>query len=631
MANEAQLKAVITAEDKASKVIAGVGGSLDKVQSKLKSMQPAFKAMAAVGTVAFGAIAAVAFKAVKDYQEVEVANKMLEHAVVDVTHATRDQLKATMDLADALERKGVLDGDNIKVGLAQLSTFGLSNDAVRNLGGSLADLAVNQFGVSASGDQLADSANMIAKALNGQFGILEKSGIRFTDAQKHMIEFGTEMEKVKTINEGFQQNLKFTNDVALTTFAGKLAHVKVQLQNVSEAIGKPLIRALDELLKKISPVIQKYVDWTEAHPELIKNIFEIAAAVTGLVGALGGLGIGALYVVNILGDFADAFPGLAKAMGSVAGFMMGPWGIAIALVVGGLILLYQHSEGFRNIVQEVGDKVGGFLKSIFDDMVDWLKNAGQHWDDIKQKLTEFKDKVMENAAVQNILDQLRDSFERIKEAVMEHLWPALKQLWATLKENLWPELLKLWEALQPLAPYFEFMAKVVGAILIVALMILIEILTKIVIWVAKVIEWWAKSTAWIVTEGTRIIDAFVKTIGGIVDKFKEVVDWVGRAISKVGDFVEKVSKINLNPFSKDFNIPFIGPRASGGSVSPSRSFIVGENGPEIFTPQTYGNISNGAGAAIVINLTGNTFLGREGIAEQIGNEIMRALKRNVQV
>ncbi len=52
----------------------------------------------------------------------------------NVSHATDEQLQATMALADELERKGVLDGDNIKTGLAQLSTFGLTNDAVRGLG-----------------------------------------------------------------------------------------------------------------------------------------------------------------------------------------------------------------------------------------------------------------------------------------------------------------------------------------------------------------------------------------------------------------------------------------------------------------------------------------------------------------
>lgn len=104
-------------------------------------------------------------KSVKDYGEAETAQLQLEHAVRDVSKATLEQLQATSDLADEIQRKGVLDGDNVKIGLAQLSTFGLSNEAVRGLGQSMADLAVNQFGVTASGDQLTASANMIQKAM----------------------------------------------------------------------------------------------------------------------------------------------------------------------------------------------------------------------------------------------------------------------------------------------------------------------------------------------------------------------------------------------------------------------------------------------------------------------------------
>jgi hypothetical protein len=149
------------------------------------------------GTMAIAGAAMTGFMgiAVKAAMGAEVAEKQLAHAVLNVTKATKEQLKATSDLADEIERKGVLDGDNIKVGLAQLSTFGLSNDAVRGLGQSMADLAVNQYGVNASADQMTSTANVMAKALKGQFGVLEKSGIRFTELQQKMIMTGTPSKK----------------------------------------------------------------------------------------------------------------------------------------------------------------------------------------------------------------------------------------------------------------------------------------------------------------------------------------------------------------------------------------------------------------------------------------------------
>lgn len=472
---DAQLRAVITAEDKASKVISDVGGSLDKVKSRLEAMQPTFKTMASVGAVAFGAIAAIGVKAIKDYGDAEASSKMLEHAVIDVTHATKEQLKATEDLAESLSKKGVLDDDNIKRGLAQLSTFGLSNDAVRNLGKSLADLAVNQYGVNASGEQVADTANMIAKALNGQFGILERSGIIFTDAQKHMIEFGTEQEKVAAINEGFARNLKFTNEVALETFEGKLAHVKVELGNVSENIGKALVPALETLLAKVSPIIERLVEWSAQHPQLIAGILAATAGISGLVLIVGSLGL--------------LLPGLITAVSGL--------GVVIAFIAANPIVLLIAALGLMILkVKAAMDEVGG-AKEFFR----------QTWDGIK---------IIFNDAINSIIG------------------------------------------------YFQ------------------PLINKI-------------------------------------NQVKSALSSIGSSIGKVGGSIG-------GAISSVFG------RASGGSVAPNRSFIVGENGPEIFTPQTYGTINNGmGGASIVINLTGNTFMGREGIAEQIGNELMRMIKRNVQL
>jgi len=618
---DAQLKAVITAEDKASKVIAGVSGSLDKVQSKLQSMQPAFKAMAAVGTVALGAIGAVAFKAVKDYQEVEVANKMLEHAVIDVTHATREQLKATSDLADALERKGVLDGDNIKVGLAQLSTFGLSNDAVRKLGGSLADLAVNQFGVSASGEQLADSANMIAKALNGQFGILEKSGIRFTDAQKHMIEFGTEMEKVTALNQGFQQNLKFTNDVALTTFAGRLAHAKVQLQNVSENIGKALLPALDNLLGKINPVIEKVVAWTDAHPQLVIQILAVSTALAGLVAGLGFLGLALPAIAR--GVFA-----LGLATEEMAITPLGLWLTAISLVVIALGLLWTRSETFRSAVQELGDKVGGFLKPIFEDMSNWLKDAGQHWDEIIDKLKRFKDQILENQIVVGMIQLVKGAFHELWDKVLNELWPALQELWATIKEKLWPSLKELWDAIQPLMPLFEMWLKVMGILIGAGILILIQVLTTLVGWITKVLTFITQLVDFIVKVAAGAIKNITIDIEALTAAFKGLVEWISKVIEKWNAW--KKSGASLNPASPSFALPFVGGRASGGLVSPNRPFMVGENGPELFTPHSYGDISNrGDAGNVTINVYGDVS-GQE-LIDKVKRGIMQELKFNVQV
>lgn len=368
MAAETQLDIIMRLKDEASAQVDKVSKTMGSLQQKAEDLGPTFQKMAGFGTVAFGAISAFAGKSIKDFADAEKSSAMLEHAVIGVSGATKEQLKATSDLADELERKGVLDGDNIKVGLAQLSTMGLSNKAVQGLGGALADLAVNQAGVSASGKDLEDTANTIAKALNGQFGVLEKSGIYFTEAQQHAIKFGTEMEKVDAINQGFAKNLKFTNEVALGTTEGQMAKAAVSAGNLSESLGAVLAPIVAELTVKIVPLLQQVQKWIEANPELTKKIVVATAAVAAIVAVVGTLG---LVIPTVIAGFT-ALAALGPIVGAAMTLMMGPIGLvilAVAALVAAGVLLYQHWDQVKEKAMAIWGAIKDFLSKNWREML----------------------------------------------------------------------------------------------------------------------------------------------------------------------------------------------------------------------------------------------------------------------
>lgn len=567
MANLTQrLQIIIDAQNKAGGALSSVNKDLDKFKKGIDSWQPAFQKMALAGTVAFGAISAVAIKSVSDYAEAEKAQKQLEHAVMNVSKATREQFEATVALADALERKGVLDGDNIKMGLAQLSTFGLSNKAVQGLGQSLSDLAVNQFGVNASGEQLADTANMIAKALNMQFGVLEKSGIRFSAAQKHAIEFGTEMEKVAAINEGFAQNLKYTNDVALQTFEGRLAKVKVQLGNMSESLGKALMPALERVLTAIAPIIEKVAAWIEQNPELTSKIILFAAALAGLVAVLGTIGMVLPVVIT----------GIQ--------LMLGPVGLVI-LAITALIA------------------IGVLLYKNWDEISAW---ASEKWNAIKEAIT---------TALQAIKDFFIAIWEGIKTAFMTYVY-----FIAGLFDMLMDWILPGWE---------EGLGRIYAKWL--------EIWEGIKGVFTAVFGWFQEQFTALLGFFKVVWDGIIKIFNWAKDQISSVFDWISEKIEPVFKLLDKlISKLEkIGSGVKDAlgsvvdkGKALLGAKASGGPVAVGHPYLVGENGPEVFTPATAGRIARGGvgGTTIVLNLSGNTFMGREGVANQIADEIMRQLQ-----
>lgn len=70
------------------------------------------------------------------------------------------------------------------------------------------------------------------------------------------------------------------------------------------------------------------------------------------------------------------------------------------------------------------------------------------------------------------------------------------------------------------------------------------------------------------------------------------------AVSGIFDALGTAFSGGTSGFSKFFGSFFGGARADGGPVSAGRSYLVGERGPEIFTPRGAGMISPGGGIAI---------------------------------
>ena len=76
-----------------------------------------------------------------------------------------------------------------------------------------------------------------------------------------------------------------------------------------------------------------------------------------------------------------------------------------------------------------------------------------------------------------------------------------------------------------------------------------------------------------------------------------------------------------------------GGRAVGGPVTGDRSYIVGERGPEIFTPGAGGFITpnNRLGGGSSTNITINVTAGMGANGAQLGQEIVSAIKKYERV
>lgn len=277
------MKVVLEADDRTKAGTESASANLDKFGSVAKKV-------GGVIALAFAADKILDYgkKSVEGLMMAERSQRQLEHAVIAVSKGTMEQVTAVTELSNALEKKSGIDAEALKAGVAQLSTFGLQSDTVVQLTKSLADLTVNQNGVNASSDQYIQSANMMAKVLNGQFGVLEKSGIRFSELQQQMIMYGTEAERITAIQEGLNQNLRETTDTIGSSAEGAVARFTMAMGEIEDAVGGIILPVLTQLAEAFVPIAQ---------------------AMSGMISTVGGVGQLSEALTNLLNQL-DAQTGL---------------------------------------------------------------------------------------------------------------------------------------------------------------------------------------------------------------------------------------------------------------------------------------------------------------------------------
>lgn len=376
-----KITAVLTAEDRTKP-------GFDSAASGMNKFAGVAKTVGGVLATAFAAVQIVEFgkKSVEAYVESERALRQLNYAVIQISKGTEEQVQAINDLSEAMQKKAGIDADALKIGAAQLSTFGLSSKAVVGLTKSLADLTVNQKGVNATADDYTQSANTIAKALNGQFGVLEKSGIRFTEAQRALIEFGSETEKVAALTEGFNQNLKETTDTIGGSAEGAMARLSRAFGEIQEAVGAALVPVLADLAEAFVPIaenIQAFVEaipsiseMSEAFDEFLKRLDEQ----TGLVTVLTDVWNNLVFVYEEA--LKPALQELWVALEPLKPFLdalVQVFGTALVIAIGAAIMilgtLAAALAGLATLSAKIAKAVTDFIVKPLNEVIDALSDA----------------------------------------------------------------------------------------------------------------------------------------------------------------------------------------------------------------------------------------------------------------
>jgi phage-related protein len=247
---------------------------------------------------------------------------------------------------------------------------------------------------------------------------------------------------------------------------------------------------------------------------------------------------------------------------------------------------------------------------------------------ITPMVTLFVDKVVPliNTLATDIGEKLGPTFANLATIFKEDLLPIIESWWTFLTDTVIPGITK---TVQPI----------------------IEGLFSAFDSIATSIKDNEKSLKPLVTLFKTVAEVIIKTLGpalgeilgvalkvvgkllsGLVDGFSSLAGIIGSVVDGIKAIINLVKN---NPLVKGIggviSRVFGGGKAAGGAVSSSKSYIVGERGPELFLPNTSGmivpnNKLSGAGGS-VYNITVNGAIDSEGTARTIVDLLNRSNAR----
>ncbi len=547
MGNDETLNIIVKLQDQASK-------ALDTMKGNVEKLQPAFQKMAAIGTVAFTAITAVAVTSFKAFADAEaqtvVTNQALQNSFDSLS---QDQL-ATLEktLGNSTDALGALKDSAQAAGKAAIQ-LGFDDETAAN---SFAKLFGATKSVAEAQKELAIAEDLARYKNISLEEATQKLILVHAGATKELKALGLAVDDGATAMQNIDSIMKQTTGTAVVfskTAAGAMQIMKVNADNLKESIGGALKPAFDKLKTTLVPLVQKFVDWAEKNPELLEKIILIGGAVTGLIAAVGilGMAIGPLTVG--LGFLATAASGVAAAFVAV-GLPIILIIAAIALLVVAIILIIKHWDKIKEKTLEVWNELTAFLSGVWDSITDAIIEKweavksffSETWEKIKQN---FLDKIAEiqlawNTFWQNISDFVTEKWTAIKDAVSSG-WNWMKEKFSAFAEPIKKAWNGLWDGLTS-----------------------------------------GVTTAW---EGVK------KTIKDSINWIIEKINVVINAINTVAQKGAKVIGFNAPQIP---NIPLL---AEGGIVNSPTLAMIGEAGPEAVIPLSKMNSLGGGGINITIN------------------------------
>ena len=364
------------------------------------------------------------------------------------SNATDEEIASVRALTSELQKSGVVGDEVGLAGAQQLATYTKMPDTIKTLIPAMEDLAVQQYGVNVTSQEMVSISNLMGKALLGQVDALKRAGISFTDAQAKILKYGTEEEKAAVLAQVIHDNVGDMNEVLAQTPEGKVQQLKNTLGDLQETLGAALapvitdiasavsrffaehepqienfrqnvLPQIQEATEKVFNSIKKALDFVKEH----KTLMETIAIIIGSIAA-------AILIYNAYQTISTAIT-TAKAAADAAG-AASLWAYAaaqaaailpivgvvaaISAVIAIIVLCIKHWDDIKAVVIRVANSISEKIEEMKTKAVEHFTNLKEG---IASRVEAIKSSVAEkfNAIKEKMLKPIQSARDKVKELI----------------------------------------------------------------------------------------------------------------------------------------------------------------------------------------------------------------------
>lgn len=284
---------------KTKEKVGELGDSVRSASDQTKSMFKAFLGASAVQkgfSMLTNAVSGFINQSETMYKDHNVALTQLTNTMRNSMSASDAEIESILKLTEAQTKLGVVSTGVQLSGAKELSSYLQKKESLEKLIPVMNDMLAYQYGLSATQEQAANIAMLLGRVLDGQTGALSRNGYRFSEAQKEVLEYGNESERVAMLAEVISQTVEGVNESLAATPEGKVKQIANEYGHVQVEIGKLVTKIRGEATAVFKQVVVKLWENRNTILQVVKAVGVLTAGVVAYrVGVIAANVVGKVW------------------------------------------------------------------------------------------------------------------------------------------------------------------------------------------------------------------------------------------------------------------------------------------------------------------------------------------------